>query len=63
MPRGTLCAKHAEKALVSKERIHSDAGVGLTLIRWMWSLTPAERLEVSQNNVLSILKLREPEGS
>jgi hypothetical protein len=31
----------------------------LTLIRWMLSLTPAERLQVLQDNVNSILKLRD----
>ena len=37
---------------------HSEDGVDLTLIRWMLSLTPAERLQVLQNNVRSILRLR-----
>jgi hypothetical protein len=30
------------------EQTHSDDGVDLTLIRWMLSLTPAERLDVLQ---------------
>jgi hypothetical protein len=37
---------------------HSRDGVDLTLIRWMLSLTPRERLRVLQQNVRSILKLR-----
>ena len=37
---------------------HSEDGVDLTLIRWMLSLTPAERLDVLENNVRSILRLR-----
>jgi len=37
---------------------HSKDGVDLTLIRWMMSLTPAERLQVLQNNARSILRLR-----
>ncbi|OLD64752.1 MAG: hypothetical protein AUI47_04430 [Acidobacteria bacterium 13_1_40CM_2_68_5] len=37
---------------------HSPDGVDLTLIRWMLSLTPEERLEVLQANVWSILRLR-----
>ena len=37
---------------------HSVEGVDLTLIRWMLSLTPAERLEVLQRNVWSIMRLR-----
>ncbi len=37
---------------------YSDDGVDLTLIRWMLSLTPAERLEVLQGHVNSVQKLR-----
>ncbi len=37
---------------------HSEDGVDLTLIRWMLSLTPAERLRVLQRNVRSIMRLR-----
>ena len=58
MPSGTLRAKHAEKALVSNERIHSDDGVDLTLIRWMLLLTPAERLQVLQSFVDATWKAR-----
>ena len=42
----------------SHEKTHSDDGVDLTLIRWMLSLTPAERLDVLQQHVRSILRLR-----
>jgi hypothetical protein len=37
---------------------HSEDGIDLTLIRWMLSLTPAERLQALQQNVRSILRLR-----
>ena len=37
---------------------HSPDGVDLTLIRWMLSLTPAERLQVLQRHLRSILKIR-----
>ena len=37
---------------------HSDDGVDLTLIRWMLSLTPRERLAVLQDQVDSLLILR-----
>ena len=40
------------------EEAFSSEGVDLTLIRWMLSLTPEERLEVLQNNVRAILRLR-----
>jgi hypothetical protein len=43
-----------------KDREHfSSDGVDLTLIRWMLSLTPMERLQTLQNNVRSILRLRD----
>jgi hypothetical protein len=37
---------------------HSDDGVDLTLIRWMLSLTPAERLQAVQNYARVILRAR-----
>lgn len=36
----------------------SDDGVDLTLIRWMLSLTPAERLQFLQRQVNAILAIR-----
>ena len=44
---------------LGSERTHSEDGVDLTLIRWMLSLTPAERLKVLQQSVQSLLTLRE----
>ena len=38
---------------------YSEDGVDLTLIRWMLSLTPAERLQVLQRHVNAILAIRE----
>ncbi len=37
----------------------SEDGVDLTLIRWMLSLTPAERLETLQQSVDFVLSARE----
>jgi hypothetical protein len=37
---------------------HSNDGVDLTLIRWMLSLTPRERLNVLQNFVHEINEIR-----
>ena len=37
---------------------HSPDGVDLTVIRWMLSLTPAERLRVLQKTIRSIMRLR-----
>lgn len=45
-------ASHAES-----EPSYSEDGVDLTLIRWMLSLTPSERLEVLQKNVQSLARL------
>jgi hypothetical protein len=38
---------------------YSEDGVDLTLIRWMLSLTPAERLQFLQRHVNRILAIRE----
>jgi len=40
------------------EPTHSEDGVDLTLIRWMLSMTPAERLDTLQNTVRSIVRIR-----
>jgi hypothetical protein len=40
------------------EPVFSEDGVDLTLIRWMLSLTPTERLEVLQEHIWSIMRLR-----
>jgi hypothetical protein len=37
---------------------YSEDGVDLTLIRWMLSLTPTERLKVLQQNIRSVMRLR-----
>ena len=41
---------------------YSEDGVDLTLIRWMLSLTPRERLETLQNTIRSILTLRDDQS-
>ena len=38
---------------------YSPDGVDLTLIRWMLSVTPAERLEVAEQSANEILAMRE----
>jgi len=38
--------------------LYSESGVDLTLIRWMLSLTPAERLQILQQTIRSILRLK-----
>ena len=39
--------------------MYSDNGVDLTLIRWMLSLTPTERLQALQQSVQSLIRLRD----
>ena len=38
---------------------YSDDGVDLTLIRWMLSLSPAERLQFAQRQSNAIIAIRE----
>jgi hypothetical protein len=38
---------------------YSDDGVDLTLVRWMLSLTPAERLQVLQKHINRVRAIRE----
>lgn len=37
---------------------YDEDGVDLTLIRWMLSLSPAERLQVAQESAESLLRMR-----
>lgn len=37
---------------------YAEDGVDLTLIRWMLSLTPTERLQALQQNIRSLMRLR-----
>ena len=49
----------SEKAPSLKhDLIYSEDGVDLTLIRWMLSITPTERLQILQQNIRSIMRLR-----
>ena len=41
-----------------EQPMYSASGVDLTLIRWMLSLTPAERLQMLQDTVDSLFTLR-----
>lgn len=50
--------KAVETPPASRHSPYSEDGVDRTLVRWMLSLSPAERLQVLQNNVGAILRLR-----
>jgi hypothetical protein len=39
-------------------QVRSEEGVDLTLIRWMLSLSPRERLLILQQNIRSITRLK-----
>jgi hypothetical protein len=41
------------------EGAYSEDGVDLTLIHWMLSLTPAERLDLLEDHVNDVIELRE----
>ncbi len=41
---------------------YSEDGVDLSLIRWMLSLTPAERLEFLEDRINSVLAIRKLNG-
>lgn len=44
---------------VEQQPEYSEDGVDMSLIRWMLSLTPRERLETLQNHLNAVLKIRE----
>ncbi|MEK6777219.1 MAG: hypothetical protein AABY87_10100 [bacterium] len=45
------------------ETAYSEDGVDLTVIRWMLSMTPEERLETLQNHIRSVMRIRGEETS
>ena len=47
-----------DEGIKDTQRTHSEDGVDLTLIHWMLSLTPEERLITLQNNVWSLMGLK-----
>jgi hypothetical protein len=51
-------ADYERQRPLGNEQTRSEGGVDLTLIRWMLSLTPAERLRVLQQSAQSLLRLR-----
>lgn len=60
MGNETPAAKNDPPDAIAADRpTHSPDGVDLTLIRWMLSLTPAQRLDVLHQHVNSIVRLRD----
>lgn len=58
MPKSNQARRNRRARAARPELARSEDGVDLTLIRWMLSLTPAQRLRVLQSHVRSILRLR-----
>ena len=50
--------KNESESVAPNGREYSDDGVDLTLIQWMLSLTPAERLEAMQSSVDFVMEVR-----
>jgi hypothetical protein len=46
-----------QQPVLNEQQSYSEDGVDLTLIIWMLSLTPSERLQVLQQNVQSLKRL------
>ncbi len=51
--------KKREVIFEGEEKAYSEDEVDLTLIRWMLSLSPAERLKNLQKNVRNIMSLQD----
>lgn len=51
--------KKREVIFEAEENAYSEDGVDLTLIRWMLSLSPTERLKNLQQNVRNIMRLQD----
>ena len=64
LPRGSMKQNDSRPLDSEKTRflerhmMYSEDGIDLTLIRWMLSLTPTERLKTLQQNIQSIMRLR-----
>ena len=58
MEQEETCTGRSELAPFSEdEPLYSEDGVDLTLIRWMLSMTPTERLQTLQQNIRSLARL------
>lgn len=52
------CSSQFDKNTNEHDALHDSDGVDVTLIQWMLSLTPKERLQALQQNIRSIMRLR-----
>ena len=49
---------YQESRAQEQRRTHSEDGVDLTLIRWMLSLTPEERIKALEDNVYALTRFK-----
>jgi hypothetical protein len=64
MNRKKLMHKNPEAdSLSESDRLYSEDGIDLSLIRWMLSMTPTERLQTLQQNIRSIMRLRDAKAN
>jgi hypothetical protein len=47
-----------KRSSLKQRPTHNQDGVDLTLIRWMLSLTPKERIQALQNNLYALARLK-----
>ena len=57
-PSAVTLTEEENAVTESMQQTHSDDGVDLTLIRWMLSLSPIERLRTAQRYAGSAQRLR-----
>jgi hypothetical protein len=62
--KGNNSLKRKKSLVTAREKSAApDEDLDITLIHWMLSLSPEKRLQVLQQNVRSVLKLRDAKNS
>jgi len=57
--RPVTSQEEKKSAVAEDAQSYADDGVDMTLIRWMLSLSPEERLQALQNAVTSMMRLQD----
>ncbi len=57
--RSLGASRHEQPSIDARDQTYAADGTDLTLIRWMLSMSPLERLEVLQASAGSLGRLRE----
>jgi hypothetical protein len=50
--------RSTKNLLSDRDLMYGEDGVDISLIRWMLSMTPTQRLQILQQNIRSIMRLR-----